>query len=228
MSEQIIVLSPRPATEAGSFYEVYDGAYLGGQTRMLAAVALAKLQPDLQLVMVGGCNLQLPYASDKVDAMLAFMQESSELDTANRLTGQPSLPCTYHNAVAAFLRMQREGQVQNENNITFLTSGYHRERTLAQALLAWEAVAPTGSQAHITVLSAETVLGISEATLEARYDAAYAKRLSMEAQGLHDIHAGVYTDSCVAKHAAELQPILAAYGDELLSTAEQRDFALLR
>jgi hypothetical protein len=49
MSEQIIVLSPGPANAAGSFDQIHQGTYLGGETRMQAAVELSRLRRDAAL-----------------------------------------------------------------------------------------------------------------------------------------------------------------------------------
>jgi hypothetical protein len=93
MSEQIIVLSPGPANAAGSFDQIHQGTYLGGETRMQAAVELSRLRRDARFIMVGGCNISPEYGSDKVDAMVAYMQREKPCNW--RQGSRPAISAVY-------------------------------------------------------------------------------------------------------------------------------------
>ena len=220
MSEQILVLSPGPANEAGSFDEIYNDAYLGGETRMRAAVTLSRHRQSARFIMVGGCNISPVFGSDKVDAMIDYVR-SRNPHASDRLVARPSLPCTYHNLVAAFTLLHKEGVLERpDTQISILTNEYHGPRVLAQAVEVWRQIAPDVPM-KLQIPSAEAIMGVDiENDIEAMYPAEYARRIDMEAQGIKDIYNGTYTDSCFDRYGEELAPVLADHRDELLTASE--------
>jgi hypothetical protein len=189
---------------------------------MQAAVELSRLRRDARFIMVGGCNISPEYGSDKVDAMVAYIQRENPA-IGDRVVGLPSLPCTKHNLVAAFTLLQREGMLEESGaTITVLTNEYHRPRTIAHGTRAWQEVAPSPA-VGFHMPSAESVLGISITDVEATYPAEYIQRLALEAQGVVDIYDGTYTDSCFERYGEQLGPVLANYGSDLLTPSERQN-----
>ncbi len=191
---KVVILAADPALSDGRFEEFKHGMYLGGQTRMEAAVHLAKLHPETEFIIVGGYNRPgegQPKISDKVDSMAAFMR--SHIDNSH-LELVPSLPCTRHNFIALFHYLQSSNQ--SPEQIGVLSSSWHLERAILfakQASRFFRLKQPM----EFLPLHAETILGRPQSEIVEGRWTEYTARLEAEMRGLRQLADGSYEVSCL-------------------------------
>ncbi len=192
----IIVLCASARSDDGKFVEFEKGQYLGGQTRMDAAVKLYKDNHKAQFILVGGYNKN-EEKSDKVNGMQQFLEEKCGQDVDTLLC--PSLPCTRHNLIAIFNTWKKNkvffDKLKNKK-IGVLTNFYH----LPRALRFWSELVSQEEFAGIPTpfpISAESIIGDSgEAHI--RF-IEYLLRINGEVKGLKDIEEAHYGDKCIEK-----------------------------
>lgn len=190
----VIVLCPSKRDK--TFSEFKENMYLGGQTRMDAAVKLYENNHKAQFILVGGYKKR-EEESDKVDGMQQFLKEKCG-QSINTLL-RPSLPCTRHNLIAIFNVWKKHKVFFDKlksKKIGVLTNFYH----LPRALRFWSELVNQGDFIGIPnpfPISAESITGDSgEAYI--RY-IEYLLRINGEVKGLKDIEEAQYDDSCLFK-----------------------------
>lgn len=235
MRETIFVLSPGRANPDGGFADYGDdGSYIGGQIRMNAAVQMIRDRPEDQFFLVGGLDtdaLLAPY-SQKAQDMSRFIcstLQDEEPEVWHRAGPVPSLPCTYHNFIAALRelndpRLMEPGTV----NIGVLTNAYHIPRSQLFATQAKHDMFDLNPNIRADVTftwhAAEDILQ-TPMPYSVKDDpeayAAFKKRIAMEERGLLDIDLGRYDDSCRRKYREEeFIRFLVHHGKDLMAEHE--------
>jgi len=199
----IVVLASGPLGENNTFPEYHNNMYLGGHTRMLAAVRILQHNSNLEMTLVGGFNPDVSEdvpMSNKLDDMASFLYSRTP---SARLHSVCSLPCTRHNFKAVFASWKADGIKLVGNEVGILTNAYHLPRA---KLFAEREATEFEQYKHLEFMSisAEEILGISLETIAAADPAAYAKRIASELQGVSQIIDGTYADGCLS-HAWSLE-----------------------
>ncbi len=200
MRQVVHVLSPGLSSR-GDIVDFVGNNYVGGFTRMLAAVQIAQTHPDFEICMVGGGDATpetFSPLSAKTQQMANFVcRRGIDVEQVTELT---SLPCTFHNMVAILLSGLEDRIHGISPPLRILTNGYHIQRGELLARAAWSDVTYSFGSPKITWLHAEEIMGISEDDLGTAAPEAYRARLDLEAQGMTDLGAGTYTDSCATRY----------------------------
>src|SRR3989344_5163902 len=128
--DYIIVLNPDKKIH-GQFPNFKDGKYLGGATRMAAAITIAKENQFSEIILVGGYNEDngkdkstFFQKSQKVEDMKDYLNENK---IKNSIVTINSLPCTKHNLIAVFNKYQKKFE---NKKVGILTNKYHLSRAL--------------------------------------------------------------------------------------------------
>ena len=220
----IIVLCPEKKI-GNVFPEFSNGMYLGGQTRMDAAIELFKNNKETNFVVVGGYdptdnNNKVNEKSKKVDDMESFLREKCP---DIKLVGVKSLPCTMHNLVAVFNTWINKDKINLENkNIGILTNFYHLPRTLRFALKAKMKISPNNISDFIPIC-AESLANLQDNNMYTR-NTEYLLRLESERKGLRDLESDSYKDDCLDKKITQFIGIASKYSDILLTLDERKEF----
>lgn len=194
---KVVILAAEPMQADGTFAEFEKGMYLGGHTRMEAAVRLAKIKPETEFIIVGGYNRPgegQPKVSDKVDSMATFLRTHVNNP---RLELVRSLPCTHHNFIALHHYLQTTNQ--HPRQIGLLTSGWQIVRAMIFAQQSLQLFRFPRTVEFIP-LPGEAVLGQSIDTVIGNRKPEFQTRLATELRGLGQIFDGSYEDSCL-KHS---------------------------
>lgn len=233
----IIVLCPDKKGDNGKFPEFKNGKYLGGQTRMDAAVEISKESNKTKFILVGGYNeddgvISSTYymASQKTTDMQDFMKEKG---ARNEIKIVNSLPCTRHNLIAIF--NERMEELSNTDfNIGLLTNFYH----LPRALNLWTKLAKEEKEFEKKIIENPTPI-VAESIVEEnkRYSKhhEYILRLENELKGLIDLdtykykkenqkYERQYMDKCLRK---EFSRIIEKEKKRLLTKEEKENRKLL-
>lgn len=190
----IIVLCPSKKNKEGKFPEFLNGEYLGGQTRMDAAVEIYKENEKARFILVGGYNedngitdyyRESQKTTDMEEYMIDNGVEKNNIRTVN------SLPCTRHNLIAIFNTYKKK---LDGRNIGLLTNFYH----MARALRFWTKLVKEIKefmeiQSFPKSIIAESIIGGGERYI--RY-CEYISTLEGEIKGLIDIEKNLYRDNC--------------------------------
>jgi hypothetical protein len=218
----IIVLCPSVRCLDGKFSQFENGKYLGGQTRMEAAVKLAQENKNTTFILVGGYN-----EDDGIKASKYYKKSQKTADVEKYLKEKKvkekkvknkkiikrieivnSLPCTKHNLVAVFHEFKEELSDKNKK-IGLLTNAYH----LPRALRFWKKLVDDEKDEFGTIIKpgkkpskdepgelkpivAESIVGVEK---DSRYagEHEYISRLEDELSGLIDIEKDEYRDGCI-------------------------------
>lgn len=198
--EAVVVLSSARTDAKGKFKDVDADKtgkeiYLGGASRMQAAVEAFKQNPKAAFIMLGGIDVlnngELFY---KTGQMAEFMKQHCQ---GINIQAIDSLPCTRHNLIAlgnsALLgAYKRVGLLSNDYHEArieaFLESLRHRENVVMPDL---QFVSPRD-------------FGVSEGVEQS--DKKYQERIRLEANGVAHIeqHPSQYHDSCLEGKVDEL------------------------
>jgi len=213
---KIIVLSSTLLQEDGRFGNFEDGMYIGGQVRIEAAVHIAQKYPLIEFTLASGYNKSGHgdiETSEKVDQMAAFILARAPMANIQKVY---SLPCTYHNFVAALRRYRSSFESQE---VGILTNEYHLRRALEFANLAAQTLGYT-EQSKFIPIAAEEVLSLQIRAIIGERTGEYAERVRSEAHGLKQLRAGLYEDSCLTRNFASLRHIIKKHGKVLLTDEE--------
>ena len=129
----IIVLCPEKKFN-GKFPEFKNGKYLGGQTRMDAAVMVCQKNKKAKIILVGGYN------KDNGEENNFYKESKKTMDMKEYLISKGidekqifivnSLPCTKHNLIAIFNKYRNDLIRSKSSSIAIITNEYHLPRTL--------------------------------------------------------------------------------------------------
>jgi hypothetical protein len=176
------------------FPQFLNGEYLGGQTRMDAAVIVAKQNPKTKIILVGGYNEDNYDKSDyykksqKTENMKTFMHENgvekyvhNNNKKEERIITVESLPCTRHNLIAVFNEYKEEFS-KKDARIGLLTNFYH----LPRALNFWEKLTKNEEDFKKIIKNPEPIIAESFIEEKERYlhHCEYIKSLESELNGL--------------------------------------------
>jgi hypothetical protein len=203
--KKVIVLSSGLLQADGSFPNFRDGMYLGGQIRMAAAVRLVQKHPNTEIILVGGYDKTKrgdTWISQQVIDMANFLKQ---LIPTIKLTIVQTLPCTFHNFVGFINYMQARGIHQEE--VDLLTNAYHLPRAQAFANQAAIQLCPE-QPIRFNPLAAETILGKSIPSIVGDRMREYETRVTRERQGLDQLKAGAYQESCLGQNLQLLAPLI--------------------
>jgi hypothetical protein len=201
---KVVILAAEPMQADGTFAEFEKGMYLGGHTRMEAAVHVAKLIPSTEFIIVGGYNRPGegdPKTSNKVNSMAAFMRAHIR---EPHLELVYSLPCTHHNFIALYHYLQITGQRPEE--IGLLTSTWQIVRAMefaSQAAQLFQHIDPI----RFTIFPAEQILNTTVEAVVGDRMPEYDKRMASERRGLGQIIDETYEDSCIKYSPAIIQHV---------------------
>lgn len=219
--DYIIVLCSEKKDKNGKFPEFLDGKYLGGQTRMDAAIEVYKENKEAEFIIVGGYDKN-GEGSQKIEDMYEFLTNKCQ---NIKIFKRPSLPCTFHNLVAIF-NMWREYDIKLENKkIGLLTNFYH----LPRALRFWGELRKNEEFKNIIVscpipISAESVIQNIPSEMYNEKSNEYLSALMGEVEGLKDIEKDSYTDNCLVKNREFFIEIAKKYPNILLTSKERKTF----
>ncbi|MFA6271683.1 MAG: ElyC/SanA/YdcF family protein [Patescibacteria group bacterium] len=208
----IIVLNPSVVDTDCKFTEFEKGQYLGGQTRMEAALKLSEVNKNTEFILVGGYD-QNSSQSKKVDDMANFLKNRNEkINIIKRL----SLPCSHHNFIAVFNEYYKD---LIGKKVGLLTNFYHLPRSLmfySEVVNKEEKfkVIPT-----LIPICAESLVDNSD-VLSMRY-IEYISRINSEIKGLGDNEKGKYFDNCMEANKKNFIKIAATYPEILLTEYER-------
>lgn len=220
----VIVLCPsKREGKAKKFPEFKDGMYLGGQTRMDAAVKIYKDNKNAQIILVGGYN-ENSAESDKVTHMKQFLEERCGKNI--NISLRPSLPCTRHNFIAIFNMWKKNKATFKKlknTKIGLLTNFYH----LPRALRFWSELVNQKEFAGIPTplpINAESITGDSSEAYIRFIE--YLFRIRSEKEGLKDIEDGQYRDDCLRKKYKDFKMIIDKQSDILLNSEDRKELKL--
>lgn len=192
----IIVLCPWKKIN-GKFPEFLGGEYLGGQTRMDAAVELAKENKETIFILVGGYNedddindSNYYKESQKTSDMKKHMVDNGI--NGDRIETVESLPCSKHNLVAIFNKYKEEFKDKNLR-IGLLTNFYH----LPRALCFWHKLVKEEFNDIIEnpiPIPAESIIGEQERYI---HQHEYIVVLEKELKGIRELIINEYNDGCL-------------------------------
>ena len=188
---------------------------------MQAAAEVARIRPDLDMVMVGGGDVSVEsfsLASAKTRSMAQFLCRNGIAE--GRVAQLTSLPCTYHNIASILLANLQEHVWGEGPELRMLTSGYHRPRAEALAKQAWDDIVKFRPFPGIEWYGAEEVLGITEDDILEVCGDAYQRRLKLEESGMADIRNGTYVDSCFKNYPEAIGNALDTHGTKLVGPME--------
>ena len=215
----VIVLCASAKTNDGKFVEFEKGQYLGGQTRMDAAVKLYESNRKAQFILVGGYNKN-EEKSNKVDGMQEFLRVRCG-ENINTLLS-PSLPCTRHNLITIFNTWKKKGEIKELKNkkIGLLTNFYH----LPRAMRFWSELVNQKEFTGIPtpfLISAESVNDDS-GEVHIRF-IEYLLRINGEVKGLKDIEEAQYDDKCIeiGRKYEDFKNIISKQKDILLNSEDK-------
>jgi len=219
--DYIIVLCSEKKDKNGKFPEFLDGKYLGGQTRMNAAVEMYKENKEAEFIIVGGYD-ENGEGSKKVEDMYEFLTNECQ---NIKIFKCPSLPCTFHNLVAIFNTWRKHNIKLENKKIGLLTNFYH----LPRALRFWSELNRKEEFKNIFIpcpipISAESVVQNISSEMYNERSGEYLSTLMSEAEGFKDIEKDSYTDNCLLKKREFFIEIAKKYPNILLTSEERKAF----
>lgn len=210
--DYVIILCADKKDESGVFPDTRDGKYIGGSSRMSAALKYSLDHPETTYIVVGGFDKN-GRKSQKVDDMADYLKEGN---TSIKIVTVPSLPCTHHNFVAIFNKMQDE---LVGKSIAIFTSHHHLPRALALYNRLVEKEFPKMPMAHVLCAEAFEENGVKSIIENAE---SYFKRFALEAEGLFDLESNRYLDYCLEKEKECFGEIATEF--EYLTTEFEKEF----
>jgi len=216
----VIVLCPDKKNLYGKFPEFKNGKYLGGQTRMNAAVVLSQENKKTIFILVGGHNEDdgitdsdyYKKSQKTADMRQYFLEKGIE---NKRLKIVNSLPCTKHNLVAVFKKYSKRLDKKKKLKIGLLTNFYH----LPRALNFWRNLVCDEFQSIVknpTAIIAESIIG-GDRPYYKEYE--YFLRLESELKGLIDLNTDRYKDKCLKEGFFR---IINGSGNKLLTRKDKK------
>lgn len=204
--------------EDGKFPEYHRGMYLGGQTRMDAAVELYKNNKLAKFIVVGGLNKDCNNIEDseKTSSMKKYLEkECKEIN----VTSINSLPCTKHNFVAIFAYWEENSQEDlSKKTVGVLTNHYHLPRSLKFLSLAQKEFLLSNNPIF-NPIAAESVICQPEVYIKKQE---YELTSNSEVRGMGDMERGLYRD-CLFRGKFDIDnPVLRDNYKKLLSKDEIR------
>jgi hypothetical protein len=191
---KIIILAAEPMLADGTFADFDKGMFLGGQTRMDAAIHIAKTAPETEFIIVGGYNRPgegNTTTSNKVQSMAQFLRRHCDNPHLELVY---SLPCTRHNFIALFHYWRTAGNQPAEAGI--LTASWHLVRA---QIFAAEISQMFQQQQPISFvpLMAEEVLQLPATNIAGNHQGEYLARWAVEKRGLSQLRDDTYQDGCL-------------------------------
>lgn len=224
--DMVIVLSPSERNEFGKFIEYEkSGVYLGGQTRMDAAVEICKKNMQARIIVVGGLKEGCKSMDDsyKTKGMKDYLEEKCGNDV--HVERVNSLPCTKHNFISVLIKLTADGEDLNFKKIGILTNYYHLPRAwkfLSHALGEYKI---SGKPIFIPI-AAESIVDQHEIYSGKKQE--YLLRLEDEVRGIKMCELGEYKDGCLYRKGeykrGKLEDfifIIGKEGDRLLSEKDR-------
>jgi hypothetical protein len=223
----VIVLCPEErdkTTDRFPEYNKKDGSYLGGQTRMDAAVALYKRNKSTKFFVVGGLDKRCKTLCDsvKTKGMKDYLVEECGKDIV--VTRINSLPCTRHNFIATFVDWKSQSLTLENKIVGILTNFYHLPRSfkfLGQVLQNYKI---DGNPLFIPI-AAESIVCQPEIYIN---NQEYLLTLKNEVQGMQVIEDYAYKDGCLLRKSEyergkfeDYADIIKSHGDALLSEEDK-------
>lgn len=221
----VIVLCPAERNKLDRKFPEYDenGKYLGGQTRMDAAVEIYKRSPHAKFIVVGGLD-KMPKdleESVKTQDMKEYLEEKCGAVDVERIN---SLPCTKHNFIAIFIRWAERNVNLNNKKVGVLTNYFHLPRSfkfLSHALVEYKI---DGNPIFIPI-AAESIVCQPEIYIKSQE---YLLTLKSEVEGMQAIENDKYKDGCLWRKTQyergkfeDYESIVKQEGGKLLSEADK-------